>query len=427
MTTALPTPPAGAPSAPTSSAPAPHAAPARPPRLDSVDLLRGLVMVIMVLDHTRDFAFAGTLHFGATDLTQTTPAIFFTRWITHFCAPIFVFLAGTGIMLQRLRGKPLPELSRFLVTRGLWLIVLEFTAVRIGWLWNLDYDRFIGMAQVIWAIGWGMIIMAALIRLPVAAVFTLGLAITFLHDLLTPFFGPFMTPPGAPAPTLGADLFMILFSRGVINLGHPTPVIFFGYAVIPWLGAMALGYGVGVVYGWTPAARQRALLWAGSLTTLAFVVVRAINHYGDPAPWSTQPTAVFTLLSFLNVNKYPPSLDYLLMTLGPAMLALVWFERLRPNALSQVFVTFGRVPFFFYLLQWPFAHGLALIAGLVAHKPVDYLSTSLFSGTSAPPNAGVSLPATYALWLAAIVLLYPLCRWYANLKRTHTWWWLSYI
>ena len=217
MTTAIPTPPASASSAP--AHPPSARATARPPRLDSVDLLRGLVMVIMVLDHTRDFAFAGTLHFGATDLTQTTPAIFFTRWITHFCAPIFVFLAGTGIMLQRLRGKPLPELSRFLVTRGLWLIVLEFTAVRIGWLWNLDYDRFIGMAQVIWAIGWGMIIMAALIRLPVTVVFALGLAITFLHDLLTPFFGPFMTPPGAPTPTLGADLFMILFSRGGINDG----------------------------------------------------------------------------------------------------------------------------------------------------------------------------------------------------------------
>jgi uncharacterized membrane protein len=383
-------------------------------------------MVIMVLDHTRDFAFSGTLHFDATDLVRTTPAIFLTRWITHFCAPTFVFLAGTGIMLQRQRGKPLPELSWFLFTRGLWLVVLEFTVVRTGWLWNLDY-RFLGFAQVIWAIGCGMIIMAALVRIPVVVVGALGLAITLLHDLVDPLLGAFVVGPGA-TPSLGADLFTIFFGRGRVPLGHPDPVIVFGYAIVPWLGVMCLGYWLGTVYQWTPAARQRALLRAGVIVTAAFVVLRAINRYGDLFPWSPQLTPTFTVLSFLNVNKYPPSLDYILMTLGPALLALAWFEHIRPNALSRAFVTFGRVPMFFYVLQWPMAHGLTLVAGLVAHQPVAYLTQIPFGGgPETPPDAGFSLPVTYLIWLTAIVLLYPLCRWYATIKRTHNWWWLSYI
>jgi uncharacterized membrane protein len=220
---------------------------------------------------------------------------------------------------------------------------------------------------------------------------------------------------------------MIFFTRGRLQFGDHGPFMFLGYAIVPWLGVMALGYGIGTVYQWTPAARRRALLWGGALTTLAFIVVRAINGYGNPFPWSTQPTATFTVLDFLNVNKYPPSLDYLLMTLGPGLLALAWFERIRPNPLSRILVTFGRVPMFFYLLQWPMAHGLTLLASLAAHKPTAYLSQEVFSGISAPPDAGFTLGQTYLIWLAAVVLLYPLCRWYANIKRTHRWWWLSYI
>jgi uncharacterized membrane protein len=397
----------------------PRAPTARPPRLDAVDLLRGLVMVIMVLDHTRDFAFSGTLHFDPTDLTKTTPAIFFTRWITHFCAPTFVFLAGTGIMLQRQRGKPLSDLSSFLVTRGLWLVFLEFTVVRTGWLWNLDY-RFLGIAQVIWAIGWSMVIMAALVHLPTAVVFGIGLALTLLHDLVDPILN-------APHTGLTGDLFMAFLGRGRLQLGAHGPVVFLGYAILPWLGVMALGYVVGTVYSWTPEARRRALLRGGALTILAFIGVRAINLYGDPNPWSAQPNATFTVLSFLNVTKYPPSLDYITMTLGPALLALAWFEHTPQSWLRRALVTFGRVPMFFYVLQWPMAHGLTLLASLAAHKPTAYLTGSFMSGPKAPPDAGFTLFQTYLLWLTAIVLLYPLCRWYAGIKRTHSWWWLSYI
>jgi uncharacterized membrane protein len=422
VTTMASTVPAPAP-APVSVADVPASTPSvRPPRLDAVDLLRGLVMVIMVLDHTRDFAFSGTLHFDPTDLTKTTPAIFFTRWITHFCAPAFVFLAGTGTMLQRQRGKPVNELSWFLFTRGLWLVFLEFTVVRTGWLWNVDY-HFIGMAQVIWAIGCSMIIMAALVRLPVSVVFAIGLAITFLHDLVDPL----LTRPFPAHPGLGADLLVIFLTRGRIQFGDHGPFMFFGYAVIPWLGVMALGYAIGTVYQWAPAERRRALVWGGAITTLGFVAWRVVNGYGDPFPWSRQPTPMLTVLDFLNVTKYPPSLDYLLMTLGPALLALAWFERIRPNPLSRVLVTFGRVPMFFYILQWPMAHGLTLLASLAAHKPTAYLSHEVFSGLAAPPDAGFTLAQTYLIWLTAVVLLYPLCRWYANIKQTHRWWWLSYI
>jgi uncharacterized membrane protein len=383
-------------------------------------MLRGLVMVLMVLDHTRDFALGWTLHHDATDLSTTTPAIFLTRWITHFCAPAFVFLAGTGAMLQRQRGKPLSELSWFLLTRGLWLCVLEFTVVRTGWLWNLNY-HFLGMAQVIWAIGCSMIILSALVRLPVAAVFGIGLAITLLHDLVDPLLRQ-------PVPAgIGGDLFMVFLGRGQFTFGEGGPVIFFGYAILPWFGVMALGYAIGTVYQWAPAARQRALLWGGAITTAAFVVVRGINAYGDPFAWSTQPTRTFTVLSFLNTTKYPPSLDYLLMTLGPALLALVWFERLHPTWLTRALVTFGRVPMFFYLLQWVAAHGLTLLASLAVHKPTAYLSRDFLGGLQAPPDAGFTLFQTYLIWLTAVALLYPLCRWYGNVKRTHSWWWLSYI
>jgi uncharacterized membrane protein len=400
---------------------------ARAPRVDAVDLLRGIVMVLMMLDHTRDFAYAATFNGDALDLSKASPLLFFTRWITHFCAPTFVFLAGTGIMLQRLRDKPLSELSWFLFTRGLWLIFLEFTAVRTVWLWNLDYSVFLGFAQVIFAIGCSMIIMAALVRLPIAWVFGLGLAITLLHDLFDPLLTGFFPSPGDPPPTLATHLLAIFFGRGTYQFGAHGPTLFFGYAIIPWLGVMALGYAIGVVYRWTPAARQRALLWAGGLSVLAFIVIRALNGYGDPFPWEHQATPTFTLLSFLKVNKYPPSLDFLLMTLGPAMIALAVFERIPSSPLSRFFVTFGRVPMFFYLLQWVMAHGLTLVVSLIVHKPASYLTEVPFYGLHPGPNSGFTLGQTYLLWITGVLLLYPLCRWYAQVKRTHSWWWLSYI
>ncbi len=407
----------------TSAAPPPRA------RLDAIDLLRGIVMVIMVVDHTRDFAFASTLHFSPTDLTQTTPAIFFTRWITHFCAPIFVFLAGTGAHLQRLRGRTAPELSRFLLTRGIWLIVLEFTVVGFGirFAWDTAYP---GVAQVIWAIGCGMIILAALVYLPTWVVGTIGVATIVLHNTLDVFPTYGWRGPPSPYPTMWQGIWTVLHGGAFLPLplGHPFPVIVVLYAVIPWAGVMAAGYAAGAVYALEPAARRRVLLWIGSAATAAFVVVRAINSYGDPSPWAPQHSAVFTVLSFLNTTKYPPSLDYLLMTLGPALLALAAFDQVRPIKLLTPLITFGRVPLFFYLLQWYVAHGITIVASLLAHKPVDYLVWRTLPPPTPGPDAGFSLSATYLLWLLAIVVLYPLCAWFAGVKRRHRdWSWLSYL
>lgn len=406
----------------------PHPAPAaaRPTRLNAIDLARGIVMVLMVLDNTRTYAFSGTYEHDPTNLAHTTPAIFFTRWITHFCAPAFVFLAGIGIALQRQRGKPLPGLSRFLLTRGLWLIVLEFTVVRVSMQFELDY-RFLGVAHELWAIGWGMIAMAGLVRLPVSIVAGIGVLITVLHDLLDRLLGSMSSGPQSHALSPMTKVFLTLFQRVQVELGHPYPVVLIVYAILPWLGVMALGYAVGAVYPWTRRARQRALIWGGAATMAAFVVLRGINIYGDPHPWSLQSAPMFTFLSFINTAKYPPSLDFLCMTLGPTLLALAWFERIRPTAATRPLVTFGRVPLFFYLLHYPLAHGLTIIASLLAHKPVAFLMASYVSDAPVPPNAGFGLGATYLLWLAAILLLFPTCQWYAGFKQSHRSRWLSYL
>jgi uncharacterized membrane protein len=383
-------------------------------------------MVVMVLDHTRDFSFAGTLHFNPTDLSSTTPAIFFTRWVTHFCAPVFVFLAGTGVYLQRARGKSVSELSSFLVTRGLWLILLEFTAVRIGLTFSLDY-RFLGAAQVIWVIGVSMIVLAALIRirLPESVIGALGVAMIVFHNLLDRF--PVYSPgPGVPLPTLGQEAWALLHANfRPLPLGHPYPIVVAAYAVIPWVGVMAAGYAFGTVYLMVPEAR-RLLLRLGVVATLAFILVRARNGYGDPHPWTPQATTGFTVLSFLNVTKYPPSLDFLLMTLGPAILALAWFERVGRTPLTAPLITFGRVPLFFYLLQWPVAHLLTIAFALLAHKNTSWLFWR-FPPVPPAPDAGFHLRTTYLIWITTVVLLYPLCRWFAGVKQRRHDWWVSYL
>src|SRR4030081_80994 len=296
-------------------------------RIDSIDLLRGIVMVIMMLDHTRDFVHSGGLQFDPTDLTKTTVVLFFTRWITHFCAPIFVFLAGTGAYLQLARGKSKKDLSRFLITRGLWLIVLEFALVRISGTFNLDY-RFLGVMQVLCAILVSMIVLAALIHLPVRIIGGFGVAMIALHNLLDRFHVPGWRGPESAVPGLWSKLFIILHqgNEAFPIFGWPSPVVFVFYPLIPWIGVMAAGYAFGAIYKYNQPRRRRLLLIMGSAATFGFVLLRAVNYYGDPSPWSRQSTIVFTVLSFLNTTKYPPSLVFLLMTLGPGILALAWFE-----------------------------------------------------------------------------------------------------
>ena len=399
-------------------------------RIDSIDLLRGIVMVIMMLDHTRDFVHNAVYQFDATDPTRTNVVLFFTRWITHFCAPVFVFLAGTGAYLQFARGKSKGELSRFLVTRGLWLIFLEVTVVRIAVSFSFDY-RFLGFLQVIWVIGVSMIVLAALIHLPLKLIAAFGLAMTGVHNLFDGFRFESWRGPGTPVPSIGGKVWMLLHQafEGFPIVGFPSPVIFIVYPLIPWIGVMAAGYAFGALYQMDAQRRRRLLLIIGGIATALFVIIRAINKYGDPSEWSEQKNIVYTALSFLNTSKYPPSLLFLLMTLGPAILALAFFEakETRGGRIREFFVTFGRVPLFFYLLQWFTAHTISILLHFAFGKPTAWLFQSPITFSAPPPEAGFNLAIVYVSWIIGVLLLYPLCKWFAGVKARRKDWWLSYL
>jgi uncharacterized membrane protein len=399
-------------------------------RIDSIDLLRGIVMVVMMLDHTRDFVHNAVYQFPPEDLSRTNVALFFTRWITHFCAPVFVFLAGTGAYFQFARGKSKAELSRFLITRGLWLIVLEVTVIKSGISFSFDY-RFLGFLQVIWVIGVSMIVLAALIHLPLKVVTGFGLLMIAVHNLFDGFRVSSWRGPGTPVPGFLGKLGILLHQpfEGFPVPGSFGPVVFVIYPLVPWIGVMAVGYAFGALYKLDAQRRRRWLLIIGGVTTALFVIVRAINVYGDPAEWSRQKNFVFTVLSFVNTTKYPPSLLFLLMTLGPAILALVWFEAGPSGGVRKFFVTFGRVPLFFYLLQWFTAHIISIMLHLAFGKPAGWLFKSPVELlTNGPPQGtGFNLAVVYLAWIAGVLLLYPLCKWFAGVKQIRRDWWLSYM
>jgi uncharacterized membrane protein len=386
-----------------------RAAGAARPRINSIDLLRGLIMLLMALDHTRDFFGPG----GMDVRNVADPGLFLTRWITHFCAPLFIFLAGTSAYLYGVRGRTVGEVSRFLLTRGLWLIVIELTVVRLGWTFSFDLDFFV--AQVIWAIGAAMVALAALVYLPRWAIAAVALVMIGGHNLFD----------GIRAEDWGAagGLWTLLHQRGLLHLG-PDTKLYVLYPLIPWIGVMAAGYALGPVFKLDATARRRWLLGLGMLTSVGFIVLRAINVYGDPAPWVAQNDWVATLLSFLNCEKYPPSLLYLAMTLGPGLLLLAAFEHAR-GWLADAITTYGRVPFFYYVLHIFVIHALAVAfawltfgnaAWLFGDPPLDK-----------PANYGLSLPGIYLAWLLVILALYPACRWFASVKQRRREWWWSYL
>jgi uncharacterized membrane protein len=388
------------------------------PRLDSVDLLRGTVMALMALDHTRDF-FSNITH-DPLDLKQTFPALFLVRWITHYCAPVFVFLAGTGACLSMTRGRTTRDLSWYLVSRGLWLVVLELTYVNwCGWAFDVSLHWFGG--SVIWAIGWSMVALAGLVWLPVSAVTSFGVAMILLHNA---FDG---VKPGSFGAWAG--LWQILHAGGVFELA-PGVKFGAGYPLIPWIGVMAAGYGFGSLWKRGDAERRSWLLKLGFALTSLFVLVRATNFYGDPTPWSSQKSGLFTLFSFLHCEKYPPSLCYLLMTLGPAICILAWYERGTPVLMKPLLV-FGRVPLFYYLLHLPLIHGMAVGVNLLRFGRADWLygfqPALVTSPPEPPPGAGFGLAGVFFFWLLALVLLYPVCRWFAVLKQRRKDWWLGYL
>ena len=401
-----------------------YAPPARQ-RVDSIDLLRGLVMVIMMLDHVRDYFHYATYQFDATDLTKTSAALFFTRWITHFCAPVFFFLAGTGAYLRRSRGSTTAEISRFLASRGVWLIVLDLTL--FTFLISGDPPTSGAMVgQTIWALGWSMVALAALVYLPLGAIAAIGGAMVLIHNAFDGLKVP-TCAPGTPQCGPGDLVAHILHVSGPLQL-WPNGAMFLAlYPLIPWIGVMALGYVFGRLYTLDSVVRRRILIQLGLGLMALFLVLRATNLYGDPSRWTVQPRPGFTLLSFLNVTKYPPSLLYLCMTIGPAILLLSFTEREQRSKLGRALVTYGRVPMFFYVLQWIWAHGLAFPAFALAGKPVR----ALFLLRTNPPDvlarAGFSLGVVYVVWLTGVIALYPICRWYAAVKRRRNDWWLGYL
>jgi uncharacterized membrane protein len=394
-------------------------------RIDSVDLLRGLVMVIMMLDHVRDYFSAATFQFDPTNLERTTVALFLTRWITHFCAPVFFFLAGTGAYLRRSRGGTNAELSRFLVSRGIWLIVLELTVLRF--LISADFfPRGVYLGQTIWALGWSMIVLAALIHLPLGAIAAFGGVMIAIHNA---FDGVKLPPCNPGAPQCGAtDLFAyVVHVQGLLQLRPGGPAFLAFYPLVPWVGVMALGFVFGRLYTMDSPSRRRILTRLGLGIIAFFVLLRATNLYGDPSPWSVQSRAGFTVLSFLNLTKYPPSLLYLCMTIGPAILLLAFLERERRSTIGHALVTYGRVPLLYYVLQWVWAHGLAFVAYRLAGKPTDALFILHNNSPEQLARAGFSLGIVYVMWIVGVFALYPLCAKFAAVKRRRNDWWLGYL
>jgi uncharacterized membrane protein len=394
-------------------------------RVDSIDLLRGLVMVIMLLDHTRDYFSAEAFRFDPTDLSKTSVALFFTRWVTHFCAPTFFFLAGTGAYLRRARGATAGEMSRFLVSRGIWLIFLEATVIR----WGISGDFLphgTYATQTIWALGCSMIVLALLVHLPLWVIGAFSLTMIAVHNA---FDGVRVASclPGQPPCGAGDVAIRLLHVSGPIVLPHGIFLVAL-YPLIPWIGVMAAGYVFGKLYTLEAATRRKALIRLGAAIVALFVVLRATNLYGDPGKWSVQPRGVvFTVLSFLNTNKYPPSLLYLCMTIGPGILLLAFLERERRGGIGKALVTYGRVPMLFYLLQWLYAHGAAFIVWTMAGKNTAPLHVLGNTPPEALKGAGFSLPVVYAFWILGVLLLYPICARYAAVKARRKEWWWSYL
>ncbi len=389
-------------------------------RLLSIDALRGLVMIVMALDHVRDFFHADAMLFSPTDLTRTTAVLFFTRWITHYCLPVFMFAAGLGVYLYG-RSRNKGQLSRFLWTRGLWFIALELTVMQFGYNFNFSL-RFLILLLILWIFGICLLAMAALVYVPVRWLAVLSVAVIVLHNCLD----------GIRAQQFGSAAWAwnLLHQPGVIPVAGKLVLV--TYTFLPWIGVMAAGFCFGRVFQMEAEARRRIMLRLGLAMTVAFIALRAWNHYGDPAPWEHQKSALFTALSFLNCTKYPGSLDFLLMTLGPALLALAWFDRLVFKPANPL-VVFGRVPMFYFVLHFYLIHILAVLGALLRYgkAAAGFIFNPLPSMGGPrelfPPNFGYSLWTVYGVWLLVLVLLYPVCRWFANVKATRRDWWLSYL
>lgn len=385
----------------------------RSSRLDCVDLLRGIVMVLMALDHTRDF-FTG-LQFAPEDLSRTSAPLFFTRFVTHFCAPVFFLLAGTGAYLSLSRGKSVAQVSTFFATRGLWLIFLDLTVMAVAWTFVYPF----WFSGVLWSIGWAMIAMALLVWLPLPAIAAVGAGMILTHNLLDG-----ITPRSFDNFTL-ARLWVVLHGHGLVPIGSQSE-FFILFPLIPWVGVMAVGYALGALLrrpDW-----RKLVFGIGAMLTAAFLLSRFFHLYGSAhGGWKVQASPVLNLVAFFDTSKYPPSLQFLLMTLGPALMALPWLDRVNAErGLARVLQVFGRVPLFYYVLHLFLIHTLAILVANAVHQPSGWLRGGpmmLFP----PEHYGHGLPFIYAMWATVVVLLYLPCKWFMEYKRRHSDWWLSYL
>ena len=367
-------------------------------RIESIDIVRGIVMVIMALDHARDFL--TNISYDPTDLSKASSILFLTRFITHYCAATFVFLAGTSAFLTISRGKTKNQAAKFLLSRGLWLIFLELTIIRFAWIMDLDYHFL--FLQVIWVIGFSMLVLAALIYLPMPAIAAFGLILIFGHDLFDHFipkgFNPFET-----------TIWDFAHVSGMVNLGPVN--VFVLYPFVPWVGIMALGYCFGTVFKMDAEKRRKLLITFGCCAIVLFIAIRAFNFYGDPSNWTDQHVWYRDVLSYIDVSKYPPSLDYVLITLGPVMLLLAALENVH-NRVSDIFLVYGRVPLFYYTLHLYLLRALMFLTFAVSGKQKGY---------------SFDLWVVYLVWAVAVFILYFPCRWFMKYKQTHKQWWLSYL
>lgn len=381
-------------------------------RMSSLDLLRGLVIVVMALDHVRDFFMVAAVQDPTADPT-TGPLLFATRWITHFCAPTFVFLAGTSAGLMASRRSP-TELASFLLTRGLWLIVLEVFIISMAWTFAPSGVEAAGgrtyvALQVIWVIGASMVILAGVQFLGRRACLIIGAAILLGHNLLDAFW------PAANTTDSTAPLWAALHSRQLYNVGPLA--IYFSYPLLPWTGVMFLGFGAAGLFELPAKQRDSRLLRIGIALVIAFILIRALNVYGDPSRWDG------SIMSFLGTTKYPPSLLYVLMTLGPAAILCAYADRIG-GPIKDVLVTLGRAPLAFYIAHLYLIHGLTPVLGILqGFAPEQFLTHYRYF----PQGFGVGLAGVYFIWILVVILLYPLCRWVAGVKARRQDWWLSYV
>lgn len=375
-------------------------------RFDSIDVMRGIVMLIMVLDHTRDLLHLNSITQQPTDLNTTTIALFFTRWITHLCAPTFVFLSGVSAYISYKKTNDVDESRKYLLKRGLWLILLDLTVINFGVWFDIHFD--VILFNVLSAIGIGFILLALLLKLQIRAIGVFGLAIIFLHNLvpIIPF----------DKTSLLKKVISPFFATGAFPLSNETTFVI-GYPPIPWLGIMLLGFMAGLIFQYDIVIRKKLFLRIGILSLMLFMIIRIINKYGDLFPWVKQKTEIYTFLSFLNVSKYPPSLQFCLLTLGVMFLILFTVEGIK-NKFTNIASVYGKVPLFFFVIHWYIVHPVMFLIVFLQGYKVSDLEFGFNFGR--PKGAsGVELWSIYLIWIVLLMMLYPICKWYGDYKERH--------